>query len=846
MYTNKDNVFFNYENEFTKEKLVKPPIDCTPVFAWAWNSTLSHETTDADLEEFKRMGVKNLYVLPLPNAFTPGIPTTMYCEYLGREYMEQYTYAMNKAKEMGIELWIYDEGGWPSGGACNKVLFSHPEYARKCLESKTTMYVTGSVYTPTEQDSVAFTSWGGMVEPGYEFQQDTEVTEYYSKTDMYGIHARSDFPDISLKEATDTFIQVTHEEYKKHIGEEFGKSIKAVFTDEPTLPRPVPYRKEYEQMFEEKYGYSIKPYLQYLTGKKIAPDDKSKEAVINYYDMCADLFCNNFMKPCKEWSNKHGMAFTGHIDIDHKPHGSVQGGNFNIMRAMRCFDVPGIDVIWRQIFRGEKHYLYDNIYSENRFYPRYASSAATQIGGNRSVTETFGVFGEGLTFDEMRYILGFQAIRGINVYNFMLTPYGEEKGFQRVGELPFIKEKYACYSDFKYFNSYAERLSYICSVGNNRTHTALYLPVRDFYVAEPEGPEIREYDRVGFGMEDSQIPFDIFDDDVILLADREKLQKGAISMGNAHYKTLVVTSCRHMKPEVKKLLGEFVKGGGRVVATCDYAPEEIDGAEVCKDVWNVIASPLSFHGDTKGLRLMQRCCDNAVLWCIMNERVTECNVCVSAKEGVRLVNITDGSITKPAIENGSISFVMESGEMVALVYADDDIEFENPDVYTNEINLNGDYTIRKTKQFVIGDIISESKEINMPELKAELGDWRKYTGDSFSGSCVYRTTFKNPAEHKNMMLDLGDVCYTCEAFVNGESLGVKVMPPYRFCIDKSFLKENNTLEIRVSNTAANEYYYTDKFDTWAPWQLTPYYTKTQVFHKDSLKSGLFGPVKILY
>ena len=72
------------------------------------------------------------------------------------------------------------------------------------------------------------------------------------------------------------------------------------------------------------------------------------------------------------------------------------------------------------------------------------------------------------------------------------------------------------------------------------------------------------------------------------------------------------------------------------------------------------------------------------------------------------------------------------------------------------------------------------------------------------------------------------------------------MPPYKFTLDTDTIKDYNELEVRVSNTAANEYYYTKTFDKWPSWMLTPYHEKCQIFHKDSLPSGLFGPVKILY
>ena len=107
-------------------------------------------------------------------------------------------------------------------------------------------------------------------------------------------------------------------------------------------------------------------------------------------------------------------------------------------------------------------------------------------------------------------------------------------------------------------------------------------------------------------MEDAQIPFDIFDDDVILQSDRVLLQNGIIAMGNARYTTLVVTSCRHMREDVKALLEVFIAGGGRVIAIKGFDTFALPGAEITEDVTGVLQSPLSFIGCTKGIRLMHR------------------------------------------------------------------------------------------------------------------------------------------------------------------------------------------------------------------------------------------------
>ena len=139
-----------------------------------------------------------------------------------------------------------------------------------------------------------------------------------------------------------------------------------------------------------------------------------------------------------------------------------------------------------------------------------------------------------------------------------------------------------------------------------------------------------------------------------------------------------------------------------------------------------------------------------------------------------------------------------------------------------------------------------SKDIQEEEQVVELGDWVNIVGKEFSGSGIYKTKFKKPENSETLLLDLGEVHYSCEVFVNGKSLGILPMSPYRCEMPESVLKEENILEIRVSNTAANEYESTTSFDKWQIWQLTTYHNTQKLYHADSISGGLFGPVKLYY
>ena len=72
------------------------------------------------------------------------------------------------------------------------------------------------------------------------------------------------------------------------------------------------------------------------------------------------------------------------------------------------------------------------------------------------------------------------------------------------------------------------------------------------------------------------------------------------------------------------------------------------------------------------------------------------------------------------------------------------------------------------------------------------------------------------------------------------------MKPYRYELPEELLREDNKLEIRVTNTPGNQYQFTKVFDKWGKWQMTPYAERQMLFDRDTLDSGLYGPVKLLF
>jgi len=77
-----------------------------------------------------------------------------------------------------------------------------------------------------------------------------------------------------------------------------------------------------------------------------------------------------------------------------------------------------------------------------------------------------------------------------------------------------------------------------------------------------------------------------------------------------------------------------------------------------------------------------------------------------------------------------------------------------------------------------------------------------------------------------VLLDLGAVYETADVWVNGQSAGVRICPPYRFEIGRLVRPGQNTLTVEVTNTLVYE--QRDFFSRFA--SLEP--------------SGLLGPIRV--
>ncbi len=810
-------------DKFDINSFISPDIFHAPVYVWVWNDICTHKIIDEQLTEMQDLGIRAFYILPEPKNFRPdSMPTNLTPDYLSTEYFELCAYAIKKAKELGMSCWLYDEGGWPSGGACGKVLKDHPEFAREVLKTSECSFSAGDVYKKSTPDVLAaFLNDKEMIEEGYDFVSDAVVTEYVTEKVISG---NADYPDLLNKSATEYFIEITHEKYASAIKGASGKNATAIFTDEPKAPSTA-FNKELAEKYESAYGESILPYLPLIAGKT-APTEENVHILHRWYDLCSRTFCDNFLIPCKKWANDHGMAFTGHLDKDHDPLGCMQGGgNFNLMRALRCFDIPGVDIIWRQLYPEDRITEKNDFNGYNGFFPRYASSAAAQNGSRFALSEIFGVAGAAMTYDAMRYTVGYQVVRGINIFNPFNFPLGR-KGQLLAQELPVFTASQPYCRFLGQFNKYVERLSHLSSLGERVCETGLYYPVSDFQGGLNADAMSKTFDALGRTLEDLTVDFDIVDDDVLQVG--EISGEGSVIIGRANYKHIIIPEGAFIPDATQKALNSFIECGGRVS-------------------YNLTNLNPVIKIEGSGLRAMHRKTENAELFFLFRECGDNGDYCVHLpSSNGYLLDLSTGKLQRFEAENGYLNLSLSIGETAVIMLTDEAFDAENIKEYTEKSDIPNDFLFRKELELTCNEKGFENIKHSEKTVSVNLGDWANIIGSAYSGSGVYEAVFTLPTEKigKEGKIDLGEVHYAAEVYLNGHFLGTALMPPYRLKIPANVLAENNNIKIIVTNTSANWYVHTDYFDNRNIKELSPYFEAELEFAKDLVSGGLYGPVTL--
>lgn len=521
-------------------KLASPAYvrDWRPVPFWSWNDKLDKNRLVKQIEWMNSCGIGGFFMHARGGLIT---------EYLGKEWMECCDACCDKAVELDMDAYMYDENGWPSGFAGGKLLEDENNRDQ-------TVYCTAG-----ELDSDSFVSY--KIEKDRLVRTDkaesgAHYLNIYRKTAVSTV-------DVLNPEVVDKFLDLTHRAYKKRYGKEFSKKIKGFFTDEPQYFRwDTPYTPMIAKYFKEVYNEDVLDGIGLLFAEKQGYEEFRHK----YWTGMQRLFLENFGKKIYDFCEENKIAFTGHY-IEESSLGGQMLCCGGIMPFYQYEHIPGIDWLGRGI--------------SSEIMPKQVGSVAAQTGRNRVLTESFACCGWDVTPRELKKILEWQYLGGVNLLCHHLLPsseYGQRKRDypQHYTPLnPWIKHS------FKDFNDCFTRLGALIGNSKELVNVGMLHPVKSAYI---------DYDRTKDWanlkpMEDAftkeseyiaglHIPHHYLDETV--LESIGKVKDSEIICGECRYKYLIIPSVKNITANTYCLLKEFIIGGGKLLML-GKAPEYLDG-----------------------------------------------------------------------------------------------------------------------------------------------------------------------------------------------------------------------------------------------------------------------------
>ncbi len=527
-----------------------------PTVFWAWNGDMSDEDIRREIGEFARSGIGGLHL---------HARAGLSVEYLGKEWIRAFETSVAECKKYGLDVWIYDEQGWPSGFAGGKVCALGEDYLQKFL-CKT---------LPGEEDGMCVLA-AYRKENGAYKRCEKEGAEF-----VVCYRADEHYVDLLNPRVTDAFIECTHEVYKKEFSSEFGKTIKGIFTDEPQIHvSSLVWSNEIPEAYRKKYGSDVLDGLYLLFEEN---GEAYREYRYRYYSVVRDLFVHNYTERISRWCEANGLIFTGHFAGEEGL--CVQAAsNTGVMPHYEYMRQLGVDYLGR---RKNPLLLF-----------KQASSVANQFERPRILSEVFACTGNGVSFRELAAIWNYHAVFGVNMSCMSISMH--RLGGVRKRDYPvFLSSQQPWWKYFSCLNEYIANVSEFVA-GGEASADVLLISAINGALEEPifslkQRSASARYRRLAEDLVALQIPYDIGDETI--MERHGKAEGGILSIGAGRYSLVVLPELDNISSSTVALLKEFAAGGGRVVCMTKL-PERVDG--------KLVAEPEKVFGALSATLIQQR------------------------------------------------------------------------------------------------------------------------------------------------------------------------------------------------------------------------------------------------
>lgn len=617
-------------SKYWMEEFREPGADKRSIPFWSWNGKMDTEEIKAQIRQMKRAGVGGFFIHS-----RIGLET----EYLGAEWMECVRAAVEEAKAQGLYVWLYDEDRWPSGTAGGRVtsisdafrckgltleVLPPEDYERLCqqeiLPKAKTALLSGPWDGQTGLVAVYRAVTDGACIQSYDRVVPGEKIDFSPGEVLLAVRLEVSAPSSWFNHSTPPdnlnpdcvreFIHQTHERYKQAVGEEFGKTVVGIFTDEPSVNDRfscfgehkswIPWTYGFGDFFKKQTGYEFRDVLPmfYFTG------EWSEKIRHDYWRCVTQRFSDSYFKTLGQWCEENNLLFTGHL-LHEDSMGICTRVNGAAMPHYRYMHVPGIDMLCEQ--------------TQEYMTVKQCTSVARQLGKKQVLTETYGCTGWDFTFEAQKWIGDWQYVLGVNRRCQHLMLYSL-RGCRKRDYPPNFNYNTNWWKHNKIVEDYFARLSLVLDQGEAVRHILLLHPASSAWSqlgVDPYGNPTRDGERDipaldAFGhsfnalieyLERNHLDIDLGDE--LLIRDYAVAESGKFCVGQASYDAVALPAIDTLLASTCEKLLQYMDQGGLVYVMVP-GPGKVGGSSLPKDAYPALTSHKNWVEVASREELIQR------------------------------------------------------------------------------------------------------------------------------------------------------------------------------------------------------------------------------------------------
>lgn len=524
---------------------------------WSWNDRLDPEEIRRQIREMARGGLGGAFLHARRGLAVP---------YLGPEWMEAVRAAVDEASHTGIQPWLYDEDGWPSGSCSGRVYGGRDLFRQKYLifeEIQPAKWAPGestvALFVAEKDARGRYVSFRRLAEPRSIYRRPLGKHE----AAVHFVYRLGENVDVFCRDATEEFLKQTHEVYRDAVGGEFGRLIPGIFTDEPQYAgsgHRVPWSLELPKYFQRACRYDLLDRLPEL----FFPVGRYRKTRFDFFQAATRLFLLAWTMPVYQWCDRHGLALTGHLMAEDSLLAQIQWTGA-AMPHYEYMHIPGIDHLGRA--------------PGSPVLVKQVTSVAAQLGRPRTLSEMFGCSGWNAGFDDLRYLAEWQFVLGLNLICQHLSSLSL-RGVRKRDFPPSLHSHQPWWPQYSHWNDYMSRLLSVLSEGEAVADVLVLHPMSSAWAeySPLDHAPVEQLDRRLRTLVDFVLGThaDFHFGDELILERKGRTDRGLLQVGLCRYRLVIVPDATNLRKSTVRLLARFRASGGQI-AFAGRVPELVDG-----------------------------------------------------------------------------------------------------------------------------------------------------------------------------------------------------------------------------------------------------------------------------